>query len=63
MHNVDPAFVQQVFNVPQRERIPDIHHNRQADDLGARLEVAEKARVADAPKAIVIRSDNKPIFP
>jgi len=35
------AFVQQVLDVPQRKREPDIHHHCRADDFGARLEVAE----------------------
>src|SRR5690606_28835863 len=39
--DVDAAFVQQVFDTPQRERKADVHHHRQADDLGRRLEVAE----------------------
>jgi hypothetical protein len=30
-----------IFDLPQRKRIPDIHHHNQADDLGRRLEVSE----------------------
>ena len=40
--NVDPAFVEEVFNIAQREREPDIHHHRELDDLGRRLEISER---------------------
>ena len=30
---VDPTFEQQVFNIPQRQREPYVHHHDQADDL------------------------------
>jgi hypothetical protein len=43
MADVDAAFVQKVRHVPKRKRKPHIHHNGQADDLWARLEVAEGA--------------------
>jgi hypothetical protein len=39
MANVDAAFIQKIFHIPQRERKPHIYHNGQADDLGVRLEV------------------------
>jgi len=41
MTDIDAAFVQQIFDVPERKREPNIHHNRQADDVGRRLEVLE----------------------
>ncbi|MDB9810039.1 creatininase family protein [Planktomarina temperata] len=34
--------MQQILDVPQRQREPDVHHYRQADDLGGRLEVAKR---------------------
>ncbi len=40
--DVDAALVQQVFDVAERQREPDVHHHRQADNLRARLEVAER---------------------
>ena len=46
MTDLDPAFVEQVFDVAQRNREPDLEHHRQADDLWARLEVAEQGTVA-----------------
>ena len=60
--NVDPALVQQILDVPERERIADRHHDREADDYRARLEVAEDARVAHARKANGSSSRHKPIF-
>lgn len=32
--NVDPALEQQVLNVPQAQRKPDVHHYHQPDDFG-----------------------------
>ncbi len=43
MAHVDAALVQQILDVPKGEREPDVEHHRQADDLRARLEVAEWA--------------------
>jgi hypothetical protein len=41
--DLDAALVQQILDVPERERETDVHHHRQADDLGRRLEVLEGA--------------------
>lgn len=41
--DVDAAFVQQILDVAQRRRESDVHHHRQTDDLGARLEILERA--------------------
>jgi hypothetical protein len=38
---LDAALMQQILDVPEREREADVHHHRQADDLGARLEPLE----------------------
>ena len=43
MADVDAALVQQILDIPEREREPNIHHYRQADDLGARLELTKRA--------------------
>jgi hypothetical protein len=48
--NVDAALVQ-ILDVPKREWKADLLHQRQADDLGARLEAEENAGVAHARKA------------
>ena len=42
MADLDPALMQQVFDVPQQKREADIKHHREADDLWDRLEVAER---------------------
>ena len=34
MANIDSALVKQVFDISQRERKPDVHHDRKLDDLG-----------------------------
>jgi hypothetical protein len=39
MSDVDRPFMKQVLGVPERKRVADIHHDRQADDLGRSLEV------------------------
>jgi hypothetical protein len=39
--DVDPPLEQQIFDLPQRQRIPDVHHHREADDLGGAVEVAK----------------------
>ncbi len=44
MTHVDASLVQQVLNTPKRERETDVQHHRQADDLGAGLEVLEGGR-------------------
>lgn len=41
--DVDATLVQQIFDIPGRERKPNIKHYRQADDLGAGFEPLEKA--------------------
>ena len=41
--DLDAALIQQVFDVAPRQRVSNIHHNRQADDIGRRLEVPERA--------------------
>ena len=42
MADIDPALMEKVFDIPKRQRKPDIHHHRKLDDLGRRLEVAER---------------------
>lgn len=43
---VDSALVQQVFDISQRQGEPNVQHHGQADDLGARLEIANGVRFA-----------------
>ena len=42
MANVDAAPVEQIFEIPKLQREADVEHHRQADDLGAGLEVLER---------------------
>ena len=39
--NVDAAFMEEVFNIPKRERKPDIHEDGKLNDLGRCFKVAE----------------------
>jgi hypothetical protein len=57
MADVDPSFVQQVLDVPQREREPDMHHPRQADDLRRGFEIAKRAAFAD-PRTLESRANS-----
>lgn len=34
MAKVDPALIEPVFDIPQRQREPHIHHDHQADHFG-----------------------------
>ena len=40
--DIDAALVKQILDVSQREREPNVEHHREADDLGAGLEVLER---------------------
>jgi hypothetical protein len=51
MADVDAAFTQKIFHIPQRERKPHVHHNGQPGDLGARLEVSEWGGVLSSQDA------------
>jgi hypothetical protein len=39
---IDASFKQKILDLAQRKRIPDIHHHRQADNLGRRVEITER---------------------
>ena len=43
--DIDAALVQQVLDIPQRQRKSDIQHHRQADDLWAGFKIAEWAAI------------------
>jgi len=34
MADIDPSFMKQVFDLPQRQGKTDIHHHGKADNLG-----------------------------
>lgn len=40
--DIYPSLIQQVFDVPERERKSNVHHCSQLDDLGRRFEVAKR---------------------
>jgi len=42
MANIDTPFVERIFDIPQRKRKADVHHDRELDDLMRRLEIAER---------------------
>jgi hypothetical protein len=39
--DIDTALEQDVLDLAQRQRISNIHHHRQADDLGRTVEITE----------------------
>jgi hypothetical protein len=41
--DVDAALEKQVFNIPQGQRKPHVHHHHQADYLGRRIEIPKRA--------------------
>jgi hypothetical protein len=43
--DIDPSLVQQILDIAERKRKPDVEHHRQADDFGRGLEVFEWARL------------------
>jgi len=43
MTNINTAFVEQIFDLPQRKRKSDVQHYSQTDDLGRRLEISKGA--------------------
>ena len=45
MRYVDAAFVEQIFDIPERKRKADVHHHRKADDLGRSFDVPKGLRI------------------
>ncbi len=39
--DIDTTLKQKILDLPQRERIADVHHHREANDLGRRGEISE----------------------
>ena len=44
MADIDATFVEQIFHIAKGQRETNVHHNRQADDLTARFEIAKWVR-------------------
>ncbi len=40
--NIDPTLEQEIFDLPQRQRIADVRHHREVDNLGRAIELAER---------------------
>jgi len=40
--DTDTAFEQKIFDLTERQRITDVHHHSQADDLGQTVEISER---------------------
>ena len=69
MADLNATFVQEIFNITERERKPTIKHHSQADDLWACFEVAEwgvfchKARLRiRLPRLNLVLSDNTVMY-
>ncbi len=58
--HVDPAFVQQIFDIPKRERETDVQHHRKTDDLGTGFEVFERGGSGHGQK---LRNTPAPLNP
>ena len=58
--NVDATFEQNVFDLAQRQRIADIQHHREANDLGRTVEItagiSHRLRLRNSPSPL------KPIY-
>ena len=39
--DIDTPLEQQILDLAQRQRVPDIHHHREAGDLGRTIEITE----------------------
>ncbi len=48
--HVDASLVQQVFDIPKRERETNVQHHCKADDLGTGFEVLERGRIGHGQK-------------
>jgi hypothetical protein len=40
--DIDAAFEQEISNLPQRDRMADVHHHREAGNLGRAVEVGKR---------------------
>ena len=60
--NIDATFGQNVFNLAQRQRIADVQHHREANDLGRAVEITagiSRLRLRNSPSPLKpIYSDN-----
>jgi hypothetical protein len=47
--DLDPALVQQVRDIAQRQQKADVQHHRQANDLGTGLKISERPVLGHPP--------------
>ena len=57
--DVDASLKQQIFDLPQRERITDVHHHREANNVGRTVETAEG--ILHSRRLRIAKSELKPI--
>lgn len=62
MTDVDTAFAREILNLAQRQREPDVRHERKADDFGRGLEIAERGVLGDERTLPATRPAFKPSF-
>ena len=60
MANVDAALGQEIFDLPQRQRITDIQHHRAADYLRRTVEITE--RIVHSRRLRDLTFQLKPIY-
>ena len=58
--DIDATFEQQIFDLPQRQRIADLYHHREADYLGRAVEVTEW--IAHCRRLRILATSLKPIY-
>ena len=58
--DVDATFEQQVLDLAQRQRITDVHHHREADDLGRAVEITEG--IVHRRRLRILARSLKPIY-
>ena len=49
MADVDASLEEQVLDVAKRQRVFDVHHDHETDDLGGAVEIAERVRRSGHP--------------
>ena len=56
MANVDPMLEQQIFKVPQRQRISQIEHDHHSDQFGRRVEIGGRILGLTYPRRLAVRT-------
>jgi hypothetical protein len=62
MTNIDPALMQKIFYIPQRQREPHVHHDGQANDFRGGLKVAKGVLIFHAPDGNRVDYARKAVF-